>query len=491
VFPDGGFPATPAAEGGVPASTTQPGIGALYAPLRPPSPDYTRPGVGMRPISDYAPPGYMPTDPQGGIGAQLYRPIPLPNPDAIPTDLEREKYLTRGLFPGSYLVPGTNTSFKWYGFARLDAIYDANPIGGTDSFVTAQIPVPQGRGQNFAANPRYSRLGMDTWTPTSVFDWTVHTRIEVDFFNGNNSGVFGSQPLRLRYAYADIGPFRVGQAASTFMDYGVFPNVLDYQGPDGMVLMRQVIARMTLPLSDQVHVAFAFEQPYSDIQWFQDGQFVVNPGTGNITTPGAPRNIQDVPDFISHLRYDTDLGHIQVAGILRKLTFQPAAGSDMNQLGYGLNFTGDFHPWAWMNGSNPELKDNPTALERCRILGQYAFGRGINRYLQDEDGLGLDGAFDPVTGFRALYSVGWFFGYEHWWTEKWASSFVYGETFTDLPAELPASTYHAGKYGAVNLIWLPIPKVGVGIEYLYGERENQDGQRGYAHRVQMAMQYNF
>ena len=109
----------------------------------------------------------------------------------------------------------------------------------------------------------------------------------MDFFNGNNSGVFGSYPLRLRYAYADFGPFRLGQAASTFMDYDVFPNVLDYQGPDGMVLMRQVIARATIPVSDQVHVAFAAEQPYSDIQWFQDDGFTVNPGTGIITTAGA------------------------------------------------------------------------------------------------------------------------------------------------------------------------------------------------------------
>jgi hypothetical protein len=76
--------------------------------------------------------------------------------------------------------------------------------------------------------------------------------------------VFGSFPLRLRYACADFGPFRLGQAASMFMDYDVFPNVLDYQGPDGMVLMRQVFARVTRPLGDNWHLAFAAEQPYPD-----------------------------------------------------------------------------------------------------------------------------------------------------------------------------------------------------------------------------------
>jgi hypothetical protein len=491
VFPDGGFPAKPAPEGGIPDTPAQPGPAGLYAPLPPVSPDYSRPGIGVRPISDYAPPGLQRTDPQGGLGAELYRPVPIPTPEQNPTDLERDKFVTRGLFPGTFLIPGTNTSFKIYGFVRLDGIFDFNPIGGTDSFVTAQIPIPQGRGQNVALNPRYSRLGLETWTPTPVFDWTVHTRIEVDFFNGNSSGLFGSYPLRLRYAYIDYGPFRLGQAASTFMDYDVFPNVLDYQGPDGMVLMRQVIARVTIPVADLFHVAFAVEQPYSDISWFQDDEFVVNPGTGIITTAGVPRNVQDMPDFIGHVRYDTDFGHVQLAGILRKLTFQPAVGEDMNRLGGGGNLTGDFHPWACLMHSNPVRKDNPTALERCRILGQYAVGRGINRYLQDTNGLGLDAVFVPFEGFHSLYSVGWFAGYEHWWTTKWLSNFVYGEMFTGLPTGVPPDTYRAGKYAAVNLIWLPVSRMGVGIEYLYGEREDKDNEKGFAHRIQMAVQYTF
>jgi hypothetical protein len=99
--------------------------------------------------------------------------------------------------------------------------------------------------------------------------------------------------------------------------------------------------------------------------------------------------------------------------------------------------------------------------------------------------------FDPVGGFRALYSVGWFACYEHWWTEKWLSNFCYGETFSALPDAVPSDTYRGGKYGAVNLIWLPVPRVGVGIEYLYGERENKDGEKGFAHRLQMAAQYSF
>jgi hypothetical protein len=34
------------------------------------------------------------------------------------------------------------------------------------------------------------------------------------------------------------------------MDYSVFPNVLDYEGPPGMVLKRQPVLRVTLPLGN-------------------------------------------------------------------------------------------------------------------------------------------------------------------------------------------------------------------------------------------------
>ena len=36
------------------------------------------------------------------------------------------------------------------------------------------------------------------------------------------------------------------------MDYDVFPNVLDYEGPPGMVLMRQPIAALQVPNGEQV-----------------------------------------------------------------------------------------------------------------------------------------------------------------------------------------------------------------------------------------------
>jgi hypothetical protein len=384
-----------------------------------------------------------------------------------------------------------DTKYKWYGFVRLDAIYDFRPMASTDSFVTSSIPIPQGRGQNFVMTPRYTRLGFDTETPLKVNDWTLRTRIEMDFFNGNTSGAFGSFPIRLRFAWADFGPFLIGQAASLFMDYDVFPNVLDYQGPGGMVLMRQPLFAVRVPVGEKGRFMIGVEQPYSDIQWLENGVWIRNPGTGIITAPAVGRNVQDVPDFTANLRYAGDYGHTQVAGILRKLTFQPGFGdSAFDELGYGINLTGTFHPWAAFSGT-PRSGDCATPMSKSRFLGQFAAGRGISRYLQDENGLALDATFDPANGFRAIPGFGWFVAYEQWWAEKWASNFTYGEDALDLTDSLPGNTYERANYVSANLIWLPLERMGVGLEYLYGFRKNKDGQRGENSRIQMAFQYRF
>jgi hypothetical protein len=464
-------------------------------------------------VAEQAPAGPAPAPQAQSASPQATQPVatqPAPNPDPLlssqpaPFQVNQNAVAASNdsnTFSGntpvqdlSSVLPGrfANTKYKWYGFARLDAIYDFKPIKSTDDFVTSSIPIPQGSGQNVVLTPRYSRLGFDTETPFECTDWTIKTRIETDFFNGNTSGVFGSFPLRLRFAWVDFGPFLIGQAPSLFMDYDVFPNVLDYEGPPGMVLMRQPIFSVHGTFCERFKVSIGMEQPYSDIQWFENGQWVVNPGSGIITTPNVGKNVQDMPDFTGNIRYEGDYGHFQVAGILRKLSFQSGAGQNYDVLGAGVNLTGVWHPWAMFHGCPVKCTDDPEPWQRSRFLAQYAAGDGINRYIQDVNGLGLDATYDPVNGFRAIRANGWFVAYEQWWAKRWASNFTLGgSTWSDLTDTLPPGTYKNATYYSANLIWLPVERMGVGIEFLYGTRENKDGQTGEAYRLQTAVQYKF
>jgi hypothetical protein len=503
VFPDGGFPSSPQApEGGillpgvppVPAPKTDyappgyespdiqqpPGLAEFFRPAAVPLPNYflqpayyERPVVSPRTIEEYAPPGYEARDQQEGPGRPEFTLITPPLPI---TPEEAQKFVTRGIMPGSFLVPGINTSFRLRGFVRLMGLYDFNPVGVPDAFVTNSIPVPQQHGENYNMSARMSRFAIESWTPTPFQEWTVHTYIEGDFFNGPGQAAGGGgNPFRLRFAFIDYGYFRVGQQNTVFMDPSSWPSLVDFQGPNGWVNQRRPGARMTLPLSDLWSWAVGVEQPFSDI-----------------TTNGLGTNVQDVPDFATHVRYEADFGHVQLSGLARALGYRPTDGATTRRAGYGMSASTTFHPWAWLLGSNPLRKDNPTALERCRILGQCVAGWGVARYINDEVGQGLDGQVDPATGgFKPVYAAACMVSYEHWYTEKWLSNITYSQTYAGSNGDQPASTYVGARYLAVSLWFIPFRNMSLGIEYLWGERKNLDGERGRANRVNGLVQYNF
>jgi hypothetical protein len=259
------------------------------------------------------------------------------------------------------------------------------------------------------------------------------------------------------------------------MDGNAFPMTVDFAGPRGLVNQRRPGFRVTVPVCDQLYWAFGIEQPFSDI-----------------TTNGLGRNVQDVPDFATHLRYEMEFGHVQLSSLFRTIGYQPTVGEETHRFGYGFSASTVFHPWALLIGSSPVHKANPTGLERSRILLQYTFGWGIGRYVQDTAGLGLDGQVDPKTGaFGTIYAVGWSVSYEHWYTERWLTNLTYSEDFVGNEPGQPGSTYIGAKYLAASLWFIPIRNMSLGIEYVWGLRENLDQQDGTANRLNGLIQYNF
>ena len=378
--------------------------------------------------------------------------------------------------PGSFLVPETNTSFRLRGFVRLAEFYDFNPIGSVDSFVPNTIPVPQSEGQNFNMSGRISRFALESWTPTNYCDWNVHTMIEGDFFNGPGQAAGGGgNPFRLRNAFFDFGYFRFGQQNTVFMDGSNWPSLVDFQGPNGWINQRQPSARMTLPVSDRLYWAASMERPFSDI-----------------TTSGLGTNVQDVPDFATHLRYETDLGHLQASALLRSIGYRPTDEEVTRLTGVGVSGSAVFHPWAILMGTDPVREENPSGLTRSRILLQYTWGPGTARYVNDLVGQGLDGQVNPITGdFNLVNSNGWNASYENWFNAHWLTNFTYSEAHADNNAGQPGTTYDQGKYLAGSLWWIPIPRMSFGIEYMWGERENLDGEDARARRIDGLFQYNF
>jgi hypothetical protein len=362
------------------------------------------------------------------------------------------------------------------GFVRLAGLYDFDPIGVSDAFVTNSIPVPQQVGQNFNMSGRISRFAIETWTPTDFCDWNVHTFIEGDFFNGPAQAAGGGgNPFRLRHAFVDFGYFRFGQQNTVFMDGTNWPSLVDFQGPNSWVNQRQPSARVTLPISHNVFWAASVERCFSDI------------ATSNLGT-----NVQNVPDFATHLRYEADLGHLQLAGLYRTIGYRPTGGDVERLAATGISGNAVFHPWAMVLGTNPVRDECPSGLTLSRILLQATTGRGVGRYLNDLAGQGFDAQVNPFTGeFELVDASGWNASYEHWYNDRWLSNFTYANIFVDNNIGQPGGTYDSAEYCAASLWWLPVARMSVGIEYMVGERENFNGQAAEARRLHGLVQYNF
>jgi hypothetical protein len=260
------------------------------------------------------------------------------------------------------------------------------------------------------------------------------------------------------------------------MDPTSWPSLVDFQGPNSWVNQRQPSARVTLPLGvDGLYWAGSVERPFSDI-----------------TTNGLGRNVQDIPDAATHLRYETDVGHAQFSGLLRTISYRPTGGTVQRDVGGAMSGSLVLHPWAILMGTNPAREDNPSGLTRSRILLMGTWGPGVGRYLNDLAAQGLDAQVDPINGqLQLVNSTGWNASYEAWFNAHWLTSFTYSRVLVDNGINQTGMTYDSATYLAASLWWIPITRLSFGIEYLWGVRKNLDGQDAEVNRIGTLAQYNF
>src|SRR4029077_2156015 len=79
-----------------------------------------------------------------------------------------------------------------------------------------------------------SRLGVKGEIPTA--NGPVKGQFEFDMFGVG--GDAGQTTIRLRHAYGQYKKIGAGLTNSQFMDVDVFPNILEYWGPNGMLFFR-------------------------------------------------------------------------------------------------------------------------------------------------------------------------------------------------------------------------------------------------------------
>jgi hypothetical protein len=362
-----------------------------------------------------------------------------------------------------------------YGFAMLDMGYQFKQNDPDWFDVVRPVKLPAfpnefGEDGHFYAGVRQSRLGVKGFVPTDVGE--VKTIFEFELFG---TGVdAGQTTFRLRHAWGELGQFGAGQYWSPFMDIDVFPNSIEYWGPNGMVFFRNVQVRWT-PWTDEhgSRVAIALERPGASAD---QGEYA-----GRI-------ELQDVkgrfplPDLSAHYRHVRGWGHVQVAGILRQIKWD-----DLNDDQFDLS--GDATGWGVNVSTNVKVGKH---LIRASVV----YGDGIQNYMNDAPvDIGIQNNFSdprtPIVG-KALPLLGISAFIDLNWSDEWTSTAGYSMLDIDNSDGQTDDAFKKGQYALANILYHPAPNVFFGPEIQWGKRENfRDGFSSDDFRIQFSAKYNF
>ncbi len=372
--------------------------------------------------------------------------------------------------------PGSESTMDIYGFAMMDSGYNFGAIDPNwfDTVRPTKLPAFANEfgpnGQTFWG-VRQTRFGVKTSTPTSLGD--LKTIFEFELFG---TGVdAGQTTFRLRHAWGEMGHFGAGQTWSPFMDPDVFPNSIEYWGPNGMVFFRNVQFRWTPLKTDRNTFMIAAERPgASGDQGVYSGRIELS----NIT----PQFI--LPDLSMQGHFNRKWGYFQIASMFRRIAWVD------NNATPKLNLSGSAFGWGINASSNLKFGEKTTG----RL--QLVYGHGIQNYMNDAPvDIGVQNNFsNPVTPIKGvpLPILGAVAFVDHNWSPKFSSSL--GGSMVNIwnsDAE-SASDFHQGYYALTNLLYYPIKNVMAGGEFQYGRRVNfRNGYNFNDYRVQFSFKYSY
>ena len=345
---------------------------------------------------------------------------------------------------------GPTTTYKFGGYAKFDAMFSDYSDGApsTESILrTFYFPNAINTGDGSASDDitadfqaRETRINFRADTKTKGGD-SITAFIEMDFLVnavGGNQVVSNSYNPRLRHAFIKYNKWTFGQTWSTFQDVAALPEALDFVGPaESTTFVRQAMIRYTTG-----GLELAAENP----------QTLVAPGVD-----ADDRGLSTMPDLIG--RYTFKFGdkgsYLKVAGVYRSLKVDDTNGdgSQNDETGYGISVSTKL-----MFGNGADLR------------AMVNVGDGLGRYV----GLGFvrDGYIDGAGEIATAEVVSAFVALRLPFGNGWRTNIMFGTTDIDYDDDVlaaglndTASSFH------VNIIKNILPKLDVGAEIMYAERE--------------------
>lgn len=393
--------------------------------------------------------------------------------------------VTKGDIPGSFKLPGSNTSVAVGGYVKGLATFTTrgplgNPGSSDETFIPVVIPLsnaaPSALRKNYwKESAKESRIVIRTSTPSTY--GLITTLIEADFYGTpGNEATTNSHNLRLRHAWGSIGNFSFGQFWSNMANMTAVPETVDFTPQIGIFGgVRQTGIRWTQPTSFGFW-SVAAENP--------EGRIASSGGTVS-----GPDN-DKIADFNGKVHFKAGPGEFEVVGAFQRantaeaaLGASPAPAELYRQTGWGVGFSG----YVKTMGDYDRLM---FGISTTRNMGRAQSG------LLGDAVLVTTGTGASATGeLRGIDTVGGFLAYRHRWSPELRSTWAYSLLMADNPTGLtPAGMNVLDKRfwsTHLNLIWAPVPQVDLGIEYMHASRKVESGLSGDMSRFLMAAKYKY
>ena len=383
--------------------------------------------------------------------------------------------LVGGLLIASVVPAAAQTSFDIYGFVMTDV--GINDRGVDPEWFDVQRPTKLadspaeqdafGHHGSVFFSARQTRIGVKSSTPTDMGE--LKTQFEWELFGVGVDA--GQTTLRLRHAYGELGKFGVGQTWSPFMDIDVFPNTVEYWGPNGMVFFRNVQIRY-MPIQGDTRMTIALERPGASAD-----QGVFSDIIGGDIVARYP-----FPDLSAEYRQAFSQGYIEFSGIVRRIEWED---TDITP----TDLTGDVTGWGLHVSTNLKLGSSDV------FRGSLVYGEGIENYMNDAPvDIGTEANADPVTPVVgvALPVTGVVAFLDHTWSSRFSTSIGYSMVDIDNSDGQAPSAFKNGQYALANLMYYPVPNVMMGFETGWIHRENNsDGYEVDQYHLQFSAKYNF
>ncbi|MEG1762758.1 MAG: hypothetical protein RR256_04005, partial [Bacteroidales bacterium] len=265
-------------------------------------------------------------------------------------------------------------------------------------------------------------------------------------------------------AYATYFGFKIGMAFSLYTDLMAGPPTIDFQGPNSWTLLPNAVLDYEYKFNKHWGVGIGIEMPIASY-------------TTNTMTYAVNQKVPDIPAYVQY-SWQNGSSWIRLSGIIRNMQYRDVlAKENHNNVGWGAKLSG-----------------SALLFKNLTSFYQIAYGSGASSYFQDLYGMQMDMLPNPHHNGKLANVNSWgaYLGLQYNFTKDIFASCTYS-----IVQANPTQGYYAGdlyksaQYVVGNVFWNVNSVIQLGLEYIWGDRQNMDHNYKSNNRIQTMIQVSF